>query len=97
MRKVYNDKATVVSGCSGGFDDTNCDLDDLGTVFYKTTVTSAVRVLPGLIEPPAAHPATSVSVMIFQKMAQTFLTTKTIAVETSTFGYYVSFTSIFST
>ena len=41
MRKVYNDKANVVSGCSGGFDDTNCDLDDLVTVFYKTTVTSA--------------------------------------------------------
>ncbi|MCX2978753.1 hypothetical protein [Candidatus Marimicrobium litorale] len=33
VRKVYNDKANMVNGCPGGFDDTNCDLDDLVTVF----------------------------------------------------------------
>ena len=49
-------------------------------------------------EPPAvADPATSVIVMIFPKMAHTFLTTKIIAVEISTRENYVSFTSIFST
>lgn len=41
LREVYDNSANMVCGFPGGFDETDCDLDDLVTVFCKAMATGA--------------------------------------------------------